>query len=561
MQSIFDLKTDVSELSQANEGTSRMEYEQHAPTRDVTGSNFSNGQMHFRFETSGQKWWIPSRSYIRTRFRLRKGDNTANVDLADAVAPNMALMSNLFQNAEMRINDKVVSRVADYMAQVDALETRLTKSKSWLDSVGEATNWWQPSQALRLAEASSDGTIVRNTTAIVPPETAAIDTAIGYDAQHSVAYVAQTGLVTFAQGGAGGAPPNTNVNFAVGDFLVLTTLPGNEDGALNVRLEVLAVNANLTMTVRADIGVDIAAENGIRFSRVRPNPIVAPPSRRVGEFELCWTPPLSLFKVGHGLPSGRYELVLTPQTEQQYQKRGIESILGQADKNPTLTGGANQDFRLEVVNMYLYCATVEGPRADDITYLLDLEQTRCQADKIDNRSFAQKNFDVSPSTYALTVAYQDQRAGVHSSISSSKFRSYDPAANPTDPQELTLNRMFVQYAGQQLPQPDAEPDFVAGKDYTIQRYNETNLYSGAYYDTGGAESIEEYHERGAYYYFSFPRDGTDRSTRVQVHSQFGNAVNDAAVANTRVLLFDHSKQVARVRVQDGRVTDVQLEDA
>jgi len=52
-------------------------------------------------------------------------------------------------------------------------------------------------------------------------------------------------------------------------------------------------------------------------------------------------------------------------------------------------------------------------------------------------------------------------------------------------------------------------------------------------------------------------DGTDRSTRVNVHQQF----NGADVVNMRLLLFDHSKQVGRVRVQDGRVVDVQLEDA
>ena len=51
-------------------------------------------------------------------------------------------------------------------------------------------------------------------------------------------------------------------------------------------------------------------------------------------------------------------------------------------------------------------------------------------------------------------------------------------------------------------------------------------------------------------------DGTDRSTRVNVHQQF----NGADVANMRLLLFDHSKQVCRVRIQDGRITDIQLED-
>merc|ERR1711966_340454 len=105
----------------------------------------------------------------------------------------------------------------------------------------------------------------------------------------------------------------------------------------------------------------------------------------------------------------------------------------------------------------MYCATVDGPRVDDTTYLLDLEQTRCQAKKIDTDSFHQKNFDISPSTGKITVEYQDQRAGENTDISASKFKSYDAAAQPTDSQELKLTRFFVNYAGQNLPQPDANP--------------------------------------------------------------------------------------------------------
>lgn len=566
MSSIFDLKTSVEELSSTNEGTSRMEYDQHPPTRDVVNDNFANGAIHFRFQTSGQKWWIPSRSYIRTRFQLTKGDGVTPVDDGDDIAPNMSLMSNLFQSAEMRINDKVVSRVSDFMPQVDALEQRLTKSKSWLDSVGQSTNWWESSQGLRQAEVSSNGAIVKNAIPAIAGETTLTDVAIGYDAANTVAYVAATGIVTIAQGAAVGAPPNTDQTFQVGDFFILDNANG-ADGALNVRCRVLAVNANLTMTVSADIANDIAANAAVRFSRIRPNaPPGLPATRRIGQFETCWCPPLSLFKVGHALPSGRYELVLNPQTATAYQKRAIESALGRASKNPTLPGGAPANYKLKVVNMYLYCATVEGPRADDITYLLDLEQTRCQAEKIDNISLQQKNFDVSPSTYALTCAYQDLRAGENTALSASKFKSYNNVNDPNVSQELKLKRFFINYAGQNLPAPDADPDFVPqtgangdeGIDYTIQRYNETQIYSGAYFDTGGAETIEEFHERGAYYYFSWPRDGTDRSTRVNVHSQFATGTD---VNNMRMLLFDHSKQIARIRVQDGRVVDVQLEDA
>ena len=516
MSSIFDLKTSVEELSSTNEGTSRMEYDQHPPTRDVTSNNFANGAIHFRFQTSGQKWWIPSRSYIRTRIQLTRANGDPLVS-ADDIAPNMALMANLFQSAEMRINDKVVSRVSDFMPQVDALEQRLTKSKSWLDSVGDVTNFWNSSQSIRQQEVSSDGALIKNESPNIATETTVGDLAIGFAAANTVAYTATTGVVTFAAG-AGAAPPNTDVAFRVGDFFVMTTTAA--PGALNVRCRVIAVAANLTMTVSAEIPANIAASAGIRFSRVRVNPPAAAPfSKRVGYFETCWCPPLSLFKVGHALPSMRAELILNPQTATSYQKRGIESALGVGSKNPILPGGVGGDFKLNIVDMYLYCATVEGPRADDITYLLDLEQTRCQAEKIDNPGLQQKNFDVSPSSYALSCAFQDLRCGEVTSLSASKFKTYNAAADRA--QELNLNRFFINYAGQNLPAPDADPSFLpqdlsvapggggpgngSGVDYTIQRYTESQIYSGAYFDTGGAETIEEYHDRGAYYYFSWPR--------------------------------------------------------
>jgi len=555
--SVFDLDTDVKQLASSNGAITKMEYQQVTPTRDVTSNNFSNGAIHFKFSNSGVRRWIPSKTYLRTRVRLTKG-NGDPIDTAFGAAPNMAFCGNLFQSGEFRINDKVVSRVGDYLSQVDALETRLTKSRSWLQSIGESSNWWSESQALRLAEVANDGKVVTNATPVLPAETVEADTAIGYDALHSVAYAAATGVVTFAQGGAGGVPPNTNVNFAVGDFLILTggTIG---DGALNVKLEVLVVNANLTMTVRADIAADIAAANNIRFSRARPNENVAPDSRQVGSFELIWQPPLSIFKVEKALPCGDYEMVLNPQTFQTFQKRAIESILGAAsiDSAPS-SGGLSTQVKCDIVDMFMYCAMVDGPRVDDLTYLLDLTQTRCQAQVINNSSFGQKNFDVSPSTYALTTAYQDARIGENTALSPAKFRSYENVATPATPQELKLTRAYLNYAGQNLPAPDADPSFVAGEDFTTQRYADSQLYSGAYYDAGGCETIQEWHERGAYYHYKIPRDATDRSTRVTVHQGFQAGTD---IEHMRVLLFDHSMQVCRVSIQDGRVTNVELEDA
>jgi hypothetical protein len=527
MTSIFDLKTNPNELSSANEGTSRMMYEQHPPTRDITGKNFPNGAIHIRFQTSGQKWWLPSRSYIRMRARLSKSDGTT-LEINDDVAPNMGLMSNLFQSSEFRIADKVVSRVSDYMPQIDSLETRLSKSKSWIESIGASTNWWQDEQKERQKQVVSYPQLVQ-------VEDVKTRLELGFNPLQQFA-MGITGILTQSV--------NTDVDlttvFVVGDEIEIDL------GTGPVRLQVIVVAANTIQTQYTSATVAVGASVKV-FSRIRS--VNGKEARALNEFEMTWQPPLSIFKIGHALPSGKYELVLNPQTASQYKKRAIESLLG--DKVPT-SNDVDNDFQFAVVDMYLYIATVDGPRGDDQTYLLDLEETRCQVDSIDGGGgFQQKNFDVSPSTFALTCAFQDTRSGNLTQYSASKFK-----INGAVQDELRLNRMFLNYAGQNRPAPDADPTFVAGNDYTIQRYVESQLYSGAYYDCGGAESVEEWHERGAYYYFSWPRDGTDRSTRVNAHFGF-----NGAVVNGRVLIFDHSKKIARVSVQDGRVVDVQVEDA
>ena len=126
MNSIFDLITSVNELQSSNNGVSKELYEQISSTRDVTGASFPNGSINFRFQTAGTKWWIPNRSYIRMRIKLSKANLTA-LTLSDDTAPIMDHCAGLFQSSEFRINDKTVSRVSDYMAQIDALDTRLNK--------------------------------------------------------------------------------------------------------------------------------------------------------------------------------------------------------------------------------------------------------------------------------------------------------------------------------------------------------------------------------------------------------------------------------------------------
>jgi hypothetical protein len=551
MTSIFELKTNVQELSSSNQGTSQNLYEQHAPTRDIVGANFPNGAIHIRHEVAGQKWWLPSRSYMRTRFRLKNvptaPDTRTTLEVRDDVAPAMGTMGNLFQSMEYRVNGKTVSRISDFVPQVDALETRLAKSRSWLSGIGGSTNFWDESFNVRQAKVTQDGLVGKEI--ISPGQVVVPLSQQGADPANTYAFTAATNTVTIGTGNA--AQLNLRLWYEVGDFFTFTGFVAPvvlDVGREGNRAVVTAIaNDGLTMTITPGVFLE---DHAASVANVAAKKIIETfddnASSRVEYYESIWQPPLSLMKVNHALPSGRYELILNPQTVSTFKKAAVESLAS------NLTPGVDFDF--EIVDMYWMVATVDGPRFDNGTFLLDLENTRCQVDDVSNTGgLQQKNWDVSPSTYALTLAFQ-QSDTTDTRYSASKFKMQDN-------EELKLTRMFVNYDGMNKPQPDADPEYKnpEAKDYTIQRYSESHVGSGAWFDTGGAEDIDQWHGRGAYYYFPWSRDGTSRSTRVRANFQFTNYALGAGVG--RVLIFDHSRAVARIVVEDGRVTDVQVEDA
>ena len=548
--SIFDLKQSASELPSLNSGLAKMTYTQVAPTRNVTQNAFPNGAIHFRFETSGVRWWIPSRSYIRMRARILKADGATQVVIADDVAPNMGLMAGLFQSAEFRLAGTTISRVSDFMPQVDALMKRSQKSKSWLDGVGKDLEYWEPDFYHRQADITSDGYIAEDKSQFVPPA-GVIPAVIGMDPLNTMAITAATNLATFAAG-AGAAVDILNTSpLHVGDVIV-TDNAGNFAGETYEITKV--INATTANVISLDLNpiVNVAADVVTNFLFEQVESYNDQKSIQRSGVEMIWQPPLSVFGISSGLPTGQYELVLNPQNTSTYQKRAIESLIADQD--------APGDFQFIIDDLFLYISTVEGPSVDNMSYFLSLEETRCQVDTVDNNtSLQQKNFDVSPASFALTIAFQDQDAGVDTRRSASKLKVRAIAAAPLEypSGELALSRFFVRYAGEQKPSPDADPIFLSPDGFMKSRYAESLLYSGAYFDCGGGESFKDWIDRGMYMYFSYPRDGSSESTRVNVNYQFRRALGAGA---GRVLLFDHHKQTVLVSVINGRIQDVIVQD-
>lgn len=545
--SIFNLKKTTAELSSANQGHTQMSYWQRPPSRSIKGDNFPSGSIHFHFALSGIQWWIPARSYFRMRASLTKADGT-QLDLADNIAPNMGLMANLFQSAEFRINGTTVSRVANNFAQVDAIENRLKKSKSWLDTAGASTNWWQAEFRERQNEVAVDGFNGKNLnyTDIIDANNTSLLDFYGLDitTPNQVQITANNELIFTP--GAGTPIQDLTKSFFIGQKLRIVDGVGPQ-----IRNIVSFATTNTLNDTIIVSGLALGAVGaGNLVAQVKAGylvPNVKSASRQIKSFEMTWQPPLSIFKISHALPVGEYEIVLNPQTVNAFQQRAIESL--GIDKT-----GAGTDYVFSVDTLYLYIARLNGTRVDNSSYLLDMESTTCQRQNITNgATLTQELFNVNPSVFALSVAFQDSRAeGNLTQYSASKFKL------GTDDNERTLQRMYINYSGLNRPAPDADPSFKVGElveDYTVQRYYDTMAYNGSLFDTGGPESIQEWASRGSYYYFLWPRDGTDRSKRATVHFQFQNNI-----LNGTVLLFSHYKVTGRVKIENGRVINVQVEE-
>ena len=204
---------------------------------------------------------------------------------------------------------------------------------------------------------------------------------------------------------------------------------------------------------------------------------------------------------------------------------------------------------MQVEDIHLECCTLSGPRLDNSEYYLSLPEIECQAEQVEpNINVFNKYFNVHPKTHSLTLAFQERQAGLTQVFSPAKFKC-------TNSGELGLNRFSILYANKQLPSPDSDASFkedvLNPEDYMIHRYLETITQTGAFFDTGGTESIDEWRDRGAYYHFKWPKEIGDMSTLVRLRFQLSLPLIDG-----NVLMFSHYKRIMFIGIQDGKIREV-----
>lgn len=558
MKSIFDLKTKNSDLSSANQGLTNYKYQEIQSIRSVTGANFGDSEIVYRWTYGSNKYWIPSKSYLKVRLQITRG-NGNRLLVEDNLTFAMNVVPNMFQSATYKIADQTVCSVTQNLPQVDTLKNRMYHSGAWLNTMGSAMNNWDSSYHKR--ENAVLGSVdpvqmswfdmFRNEANVLldigvtvgagDSFTYTFNPASGYYDVHfedntNTAYNTHDGIpglevgdtITFVDGYTqfcGRIEEITATEWSVSSKIVWP------DGTVDLD------TASIELTLRRDNDHDH--------------------SGMAAETEFMWQPTLSIFdSVKHVIPcaSTKHEFTVTPFPNETWQKNVIQS------RGDNKDNGLGNDFIVTVQDLRFYILTCDSHRIDDnFEFMLDLNEIQCQRTPITARQ-QQQTVDVIPSTNGITLALQDGAAGLDTRYPLSRFTT-------SADYEYKLVRYYIRYEGQ-VPTPDFDGQWVrigtannalnqGRKDYLKDIYVRSKMYDGTMF-LEHPESLAEFRSRGMYIYHPFPKTASSRNTRAYIQTNFSE---DPPAQNPFLLVFSHYKKAVILTVQAGRIIEVRSFDA
>lgn len=109
-------------------------YREVAPDRNISGDSFSSGDINFIWNHSSRNYFNPAKSFVKIRIKLTAAGGGNRIK-DEKIAPSMFTFNNLFQSQQIMLDGKELSSTMDYVAQINALKSRMYKSNEYLESV------------------------------------------------------------------------------------------------------------------------------------------------------------------------------------------------------------------------------------------------------------------------------------------------------------------------------------------------------------------------------------------------------------------------------------------
>jgi len=541
---MFDLPTQVSELSGANSGMSNKRFVEVNCSRAVTDSTFANSLQEFKFNVSGTSWWVPRESFFRIRMAITRNNGTP-IQLQDDIGPSYAVCDTLYRSLEFKMGGISVSRIGQYCPQIAGLKKRQEYSTQWRNELGQSIGMYDTRYIERQNYIAVDGTSGREFNQSLTYFGGVVPT--GFDDEKSELKVGTLELKS-------GHNALVVGSFRINDLVSFGTAPTNQIVEITyITTDTTAAQTYSIRNVNAPITAKSAGDMNTPANAIARLRSAEPPTARVGDFEFMWQPCLSIFDSDKALPVGSYSFILQPENRSAIEKTIVQSARG----NRT----AGTDYKVDISDIKLYVSTVESSRVDDLDYYIDLKEMDCAVAKVQSASWSQYQFIVNPSLVNVSIAFQDTRVGSDTRIPATLFK-VGTAGNVSDFQQNQLSRFNFSYAGIQYPAQDTDQKFNAGvigtttgRDYTTQIYLSSMLANGGFYTDSGTESIQDFRNAGMYLSYNVPKDGNDRSTDLVVRCAFDTTI-PTDITQMNLLMFQTYRKFCAVKVRGGQVISV-----
>jgi hypothetical protein len=441
----------------------------------VNAGNFAQGVIDFNFGVGAPTAWVPSKSYFKINMTLQAKDYSNPLLLREPLTSDMTAFADhapsaLFNNIYFRAGGQDVSSLVNYVPQAAVARTRLRKSGAWQKSIGSTAYMCEPNFQKRVNDITGGlepGDIPTEVVSVQVPGVPQLGFTIAVDGQ-----------ITLTNG--------TLARLATGDFLVVQ---GSTYRISNKQSDTQAFLAGAQRT--ADLVVTATGSDGVyglkRTDGGGRNTVSA-----------LWQPPIGIFD--HDvMGAGDYRIQLNPNSN--YKTAAVESF--QAN---------SADYDLVVNDIKFYICTVKMAIPDGVSTLSLMEASVIS--KTIGAGEELRDFTVPASTKAISVFVQDQAAGSTATNPPTKYTI------GTEDAERQLESLQLTYANVTKPATRWSSDYGPNTNQMQQRYVDTQIESGLIDNVGGAESFQDWMDRGPLYHFSYSKSMDDRATQLQISTKF-----------------------------------------
>ena len=497
-------------------------YREVSCQKAVSGPDFVRGVQDFNFSLGAPSVWIPRKSYFKIGLKIT-GKNGELLKTADCSAFADNVCGGLYNNAFFRIGGQDVSTINNYVAQASILKTRF-KSNAWLKSIGQGQSYIESDLGKRIGRLASDTPFNLTPRPVIVPLTFGVNPAD----EVTVALVADTGIITGV---------NTGFEVLLRECYDGVNIPEGGVRVYNAHIvinrqkfEVRKIIDSNTITVDRSTAINIGPTEDAYFIIQRP---FDADSKSITD--VLWQPPLGIFDLedqkssgaGEVLGAGDYRISLNPNSNYKYaciETTKFGALGSNLVANGALPPGPAGFFDIEVTDVKFYMAYQKMAVQENGIRQLSLQEMLILSKPIVGISNTYE-FSVPSSTNILAVFVQSPAVNSNCAYPPSKFTLCNNTQNNLSGFQITYgNTTKPSTKWQSAFQNPLDPNQNEGVNQLVQRYHDNLSEAGLLLNVGGAETIQDYLNRGWYILYTFIRDQSDKSTQVQVSLDFRDAV-------------------------------------